>query len=133
MIHSTFILDIFDLLFDGDEIGVNLRKQVNFLTEAEYEYTSVGVFVNFTYSIGIDKYRILSTALNHGDVLNGVTIHSDKNNVEADAQVFLKDGLICYLEIWNKIGDYPSKDLDDYVMTQDWKDAPGRQRVKTST
>ena len=138
MIKSKFILDIFDLLFDGDEIGKTLRRQIDYLTEDEYEYTGIGVFVKFAHSDEIKKYSIKSsdiknidlTAFNGDEIIEGVIIRNEKEDIEADATVFLKDGIIDYLEIWNRLGDYPDKELDNYILTQEWKDSPGRQIIK---
>ena len=43
MIKSKFISDILDLILDGD-----VRNQKDYLTEKDYEYTGVGLFVNFS-------------------------------------------------------------------------------------
>jgi len=48
MIRSRFILNILDLLLDGDEIGKAIRPQMDYLTDVDYNYTGVGVFVKFT-------------------------------------------------------------------------------------
>ena len=139
MISSKYILDIFDLLFDDINIGKTLRQQIPYLTDTEYEYTGVGVFIYFSHDIDINKYQIQSNNSNSKVLLvaddtniSGVTIKDDKNNVYADATVFIKDGYINYLEIWNKIGDYPKKDLETYIMKQEWTSSSSRQIIKTN-
>ncbi len=123
MIQSNFISDILDLLLDGDKDGLLLRKQLPYLTEQEYDYTGAGLFVSFTHSDNIYDFRLTSDIT----LINGVDIKSSALSIEADATVFIKDGIIDYLEVWSKTGDYPKDELSDYVLTQVWKDSPQRQ------
>ena len=58
MIRSTFILHILDLLLDGDPQGRAVRPQIDYVTDAEYEYTGAGLFVSFQPSIGIEKFKV---------------------------------------------------------------------------
>ncbi|MBX3163474.1 MAG: hypothetical protein KF900_03265 [Bacteroidetes bacterium] len=125
MIQSQFVKDILDLLFDGDEFGLSTRKQMDFLTESKYDYTGIGVFIHFIHTEGINQYR-----LNEDDVILGVKVKDDKNSIDGYAQVFTKNGIVDYLEIVNDIGDYPKKELDNYILIQEWKGAPGRTIVR---
>ena len=46
MIKSKYIYNILDLLLDGDDVGILARKQIEFLTENDIEYTGGGVVIN---------------------------------------------------------------------------------------
>jgi len=42
MLKSQFIKDILVLLLNGNEVGEEIKKQLDFISETEYEYTGVG-------------------------------------------------------------------------------------------
>ncbi|NII27033.1 hypothetical protein HB364_18225 [Pseudoflavitalea sp. X16] len=126
MITSTYIKDILTLLLDGDNEGLAAKPQLEFIVDAEYQYTGGGLFVSFSYKDGIEAYSIDKKDL----ILNGVKIETSQYPIEADASLFFNDGLISYLEIWCYLGDYPDKDLKQYTLTQIWKDSPGKQIKK---
>ncbi|MFC3811427.1 hypothetical protein [Lacihabitans lacunae] len=128
MIKCKLIANILDLLLDGDNDGLTLRNQINFLTDTRYNYTGAGVFVTFSHSDQISKYKLER----HELVINGVDIKDEAGNIDADAQVFVKNGLIDYLEIWSRTGDYPDKELDNYTLTQVWDKSPSRQIKKAN-
>jgi len=46
-----------ELLLDGYEEGIALKKQVDFLPDIRYDYTGFGGFVTFSYSNGISNYK----------------------------------------------------------------------------
>ena len=123
MIKSKYILDILDLLLDGDNEGIAVRPQLEFLTDTKYDYTGSGLFVKFSHSDGIDKHKYSQDDL----VLLGVKITTSEYPIEADGTVFIKNGFIDYLEIWCYAGDYPQKDLTKYTLTQAWNNSPARQ------
>jgi len=125
MIQSKFIRDILDLLSDGDSFGQSIRGQVVYLTEKEYNYTGVGLFVNFSHADGIEKFRTDNENL----ILNGVIIKSKEIELGAEATIFCDNGLIDYLEIWSHDGVYPKKELETYTLTQEWTGSPGRQII----
>jgi hypothetical protein len=118
MLQSKFISDILELLLDADD-AQSLPSQSPYLTESEFEYTGNGVFVSFSYAEGIDQYRLETDKL----ILDGVLIESNEISDGASATLFIKKGLINYLEIWNHAGDYPKKDLSSYHLTQNWQGA----------
>ena len=93
MIQSGLILDILNLLLDGDDVDEQARMQVETLTESDYHYTSSGLFVSFSHDEEIYKLRLTHESL----VLNGVEIKSPDLAIGADATVFFKDGLIDHL------------------------------------
>ena len=123
MIKSKFISNILDLLSDGDTIGQSIRQQINFLTETECTYTGVGVFVRFSHAEGINKFKVDNQKL----ILNGVIIRSREIGLGVEAIVFCDKGLVDYLEIWSHDGEYPTKELETYTLTQEWPGSPGRK------
>lgn len=126
MINSNYIKDILDLLLDCDEDGLLAKQQIPFLMENDFNYTGAGVFVYFEHSTGVEKFRIETPNL----LLNGVTITSEKHQIEASANLFFKEGIIDYLEIWCHIGDYPKSDLTNYVLTQTWLSSKNKAIIK---
>jgi len=126
MIKSKFIIDILDLLLDGDNDGLMIREQFDYITDETYNYTGSGLFVTFSHSDSISTKRIKKD----NPVLNGVLIKSSELEIGADATVFITSGIIDYLEIWSQSGDYPKRELTDYVLTQVWEDSPKRQITK---
>ena len=123
MISSKFILNILDLLLDGDEYGRALRPQVDYLTDVEYDYTGVGLFVTFRASAGIENYKHPEERV----ILDGVSITSSELGIGASAIVFANKGIIDYLEIWSYDGEYPKKELSDYAIKQEGNFGPGRE------
>jgi hypothetical protein len=123
MIQSRFIADILDLLLDGDEDGVALRSQIPFLTDSDYEYTGSGLFVSFSHSESISQFKLISnTAVTHG-----VEIKSSELELGADTTLFISEGMVSTLEIFAYDGNYPEKELTDYVLTQIWNGSLQRQ------
>lgn len=122
MITSKFINHILDLLLDGDELGKAVRLQIKFLSEKEYNYTGVGVFVSFSHSPGIEAFRLTTAKA----TINGVQIESESLGVGAEAMVIIEDGLIDYVEIWSYDGVYPTEELKSYTMRQTWTGSPER-------
>jgi hypothetical protein len=122
MITSKYILDILELLLDGDNDGITARGQLAFSSEDNFEYTDSGLFVRFSHSDGISKYKASKQDL----ILNGIKIQTTEYPIEADATLFFKDGLITYLEIWCYLGNYPKQDLTKYTLTQIWENSPNK-------
>jgi hypothetical protein len=123
MISSKYIVYILDLLLDGDANGKALRPQIDYLTDVEYDYTGVGVFVTFHTSKGIENFR-------HGEdrlILDGVTITSTELRIGASATVFINKGFIDYLELWSYDGEYPKRELGDYTIKQEGDFGTGRE------
>jgi hypothetical protein len=115
MIRSTFILNILDLLLDGDRFGLAIRPQIDHMTDDVYDYTGVGVFVTFQADETIFNYRISEDRI----VLDGVKITSPELALGASATLFLKEGIMDYLEIWSFDGVYPKKELGTYTLRQE--------------
>jgi hypothetical protein len=124
MIKSKFISDILDLILDGDDIG-DVRNQKDYLTEKDYEYTGVGLFVNFSYVDGIDKFK----AKNENLIIDGLVIKSKELKIGASVTMFFIDGLVNYINIWSYDGIFPKNELETYTLTQEWIGSPGRQLI----
>jgi hypothetical protein len=125
MIKSQLIKDTLDLLLDSNKDAKLARAQINYLVDANYNYSDIGVFIKFSHSPEATLYRVAESDL----MLNGVAIESPDLKAEADATLFFADGVIDYLEIWTRDGEYPEKDLKTYKVTQEWEGSPGRQIV----
>jgi len=124
MISSRFILEILELLLDGDEAGKALGPQVDYLIDAEYDYTGVGVFVTFHTSSGIEIYKFPEDKV----ILDGVSIASTELGVYgACAIVFVSNGFVDTLEIFSYDGEYPRRDLSDYTLKQEGLFGSGRE------
>lgn len=119
MLKSKFVSNILQLLLDGDEQGLKGRTQIDFIEEADYEYTGNGVFIGFKHKNGIEKYRLTKDNV----LLDGVEIKSPELEIGASCILFFSNGLIDYLEIWNYGGTYPNTELNEYILTQTWKES----------
>jgi hypothetical protein len=124
MIKSKFISDILDLMLDGADIG-DVRNQKDYLIEKDYEYTGVGLFVNFSHVDGIDKFK----AKNESLIIDGLVIKSKELEIGASVTMFFTDGLVNYIDIWSYDGNFPRKELETYTLTQEWIGSPGRQLI----
>jgi hypothetical protein len=122
MIGSTFILNILDLLLNDDELGIAIRPQIDHVTDAVYNYTGVGLYVTFE----CDE-KIVRSVGEEQIILDGVTITSPELNIGASAALFLKEGIINYLNIWSFDGEYPRKELSTYTLKQEGNWSSGRE------
>lgn len=123
MIKSKYISDIINLLIGSDDVDLKIRQQINFISDTDYRYTGSGLFVNFSVSEDINTYRIETNDL----LLSGVKIASKELDIEGEANLFFKSGIIDYLEIWCYSGFYPQNDLPTYTLTQFWIGSTGKQ------
>jgi hypothetical protein len=120
MIQSKFILDVLEhsLNYEGTDIilddGINYwalaRPQIKYLTDIEYDYTGVGLFVNFSHTEEALKYK----SPVEGGPLGGIDIKSPDLEDSAYTLLWFKNGIIDSLEIFSGVGDYPKRDLKDY-------------------
>jgi hypothetical protein len=125
MIQSTFINNIVSLLIETDEYQELLLSQTQLLQELNYDYTGSGVFISFERLSGINDYRLpIST-----QILNGVRIDSPQLNIGADANLFIAEGIIDYLEIISLDGNYPDRELQAYHLCQIWEGSPGKEII----
>jgi hypothetical protein len=95
VIKSAYILDILDLLLDGDAEGTFSRGQIQFLSEEEYEYTGGGLLLSFSHTDDIFQFRSRNPNL----TLDGVKIVSTEFSIEAEATLFFKNGIISNLDL----------------------------------
>ena len=138
MIKSQLILDIFYLIFDDFEYEEKLRNQIQFLKEGETEHTGIGLFVNFEAEKGIENYRIPTEKAENRDIngkaferMNGVELRNSALNILADADVIITDGIIDYIEIFNKGGEnYPITEPTKYELEQVWVDSKNKKLVR---
>jgi hypothetical protein len=108
------------------------------LTVAEIEHTGVGLFINFISDKEIEAFKVdrklladESTDPNVLEIIDGVEIKNESQNILADAIVHLKNGIIDSLEIWNKNGDnYPLIEPEHYEMTQTWRDVSQNKIIR---
>ena len=101
------------------------RYQIEYLTEESYEYTGIGVFVSFKHSCGIEQHKLAIDNV----TINGLEIESTSLEFGAEASVSITKGLIDYLEIWSYSGEYPTQELADYTLRQNWTTGEGRKII----
>lgn len=138
MIKSQLILDVFDLIFDDFEYEEKLRNQIPFLTESEGEHTGIGLFINFKTEKGIEDYKIPTENSETKDIngkaterINGVEMKNIELKILANIDVQITDGIIDYIEIWNKIGeDYPIVEPTKYELEQVWVNSKNRKLIR---
>jgi hypothetical protein len=138
MIKSQYILDILDLTFDDHKASELLRKQVDYLTVSDTEHTGIGLFINFSADPGVQYYKIKKELLLNDtdnpatlEMVNGLEIIKESQNILADATVHLENGIINCLEIWNKGGgDYPLTEPEHYALNQTWRDEQDKRKLK---
>jgi hypothetical protein len=137
LITSQYILDIFDLSFDNHSESDLLRKQISFLTVADIDHTGIGAFIHFSADEQIQQYRLdISNATNFDiegnatSMVDGVEIKNPDLSILADAIIWLKNGLIDHLEIFNKSGEkYVLTDPEHYQLDQAWLDNNKRRSI----
>lgn len=123
MIQSKFIHQIISLLIETDQYEELLRSQITLLEELSYEYTGSGAIISFAILPAINDYRLPVLTR----ILNGVRIESPKLNIGADANLFVAEGIIHYLEIFSLDGNYPEGELQTYRLTQIWEGSPQKE------
>jgi hypothetical protein len=124
MIKSKFILDIVNLILDGEDIGES-RHQKNYLAEKDFEYTGVGLFVYFSHLEGINKFKTINEKL----IIDGLTIEANELGSGGTVTMFFREGLVDYIEIWSRNGKFPSQELKNYTLTQEWIGSSGKKII----
>jgi len=114
MLKSKLITDIVELFSEQVKNSTNIKSQIEFIIESDYQYTGSGVFIGFRNEEGIEKFLCEKKDL----VLEGVKITSPELEVEAECKLFFLNGAINYLEIWGESGEFPTKELSEYKLTQ---------------
>ncbi len=122
MIDSKYLTDILAMIIEGDDFELSLKNQLQHLTDSKYNYTSSGLFVYFMPTDETYVYKLNTEQC----VLNGLKITNNELKIEAEAILFVNNGIIDYLEIWCYEGEYPKQDLKQYTLTQTWKDSSNR-------
>lgn len=119
MIKSKYIFDILDKIVEGlPEETPLLKKQLPYLTENDFDYTGVGVFVKFLVDDLIREYKVKQDEM----VIDGIVIQSSELEIGGYALLFIRGGLIETLEILGHGDSYPERDLKDYKLIQTWID-----------
>lgn len=137
MITSQLILDTFELVFDGNESKDLLNKQINYLSIEKVDHTGVGLFIYFAKDDNIYSYKVKDvndskTSVNRGinEPLCGIELKNEDLNILADVIVHINDGIIDYLEIFQKYHpSYPQTEPEHYEIYQDWLDKSKRKII----
>ncbi len=137
MINSQYILDIFDLAFDDHPESELLKKQVPFLSMTYIDHTGIGAFIHFSSDNQIQQFRLDTSNPTNFDIegkptsmVDGIEIKNPDLSILADAMIWLKNGLIDHLEIFNKCGDdYVLTEPEHYQLDQLWLDNNKRRTI----
>lgn len=137
MIRSQYILDIFDLAFDDHSESDLLRNQIQYLTVRDVDHTGIGAFIHFSRDPQIEQFKLDTSKATHFDIegkltdlIDGVEIRNPELSILADAMVWLKNGFIDHLEIFNKCGeDYVQTEPEHYQLEQMWLDDKKRRTI----
>jgi hypothetical protein len=137
LINSQYILDIFDLAFDDHSESELLRKQIPFLTMIDIDHTGIGAFIHFFSDNQIQQFKLDTSNATNFDIegnptsmLDGIEIKNENLSILADAIIWLKNGLIDHLEIFNKCGeDYVLTEPEHYQLDQVWLDNNKRRKI----
>lgn len=121
MIKWEFVSNIIELTIEDEKFEDILFEQIRHLIEKEEEHTGVGLYVYFKYEPEIEKYRLTESQLaelfgGSAHRLEKFELINSEINLLADTIVHFSNGLINYLEIWNKLGDYPKGELVTYEL-----------------
>jgi hypothetical protein len=115
MIKSKFILDVLTESLSSDDIAEDgipywklARPQIEYLTDINYEYTGLGLFVTFSHAKEVLKYK------SEGGSLGGIDIKSPDLEAHANTTIFFEGDIIRSLEIFSVAGGYPTRDLKNY-------------------
>ena len=119
MIESDFIKNILDLTIEGEKFSDLLFQQIDYLKLKEVDYTGVGCYYYFEHSKEIEKYRLNNTQLldlfgNSCHMIQNIYVINQEININAQTMVWLEEGLIDCIEIWNGAGNYPKCELLTY-------------------
>ena len=121
MLISELVSNILKLTVEGEKFEEILFEQIEYLTEREEQHSGVGLYVYFKHEPEIEKYRLTESQMTE---LFGVSAHllgkfelvNADINVLADTTIHFSNVLIECLEIWNKLGDYPTEELISYEL-----------------
>jgi len=117
MIKSKYIKDILEKIIETESDHDLLSSQLDYLEIKDYEYTWTGLFVHFEKKNRAETFNGIDEK-----VLNGLIIKSQELELDAEATLFIKGGIIDYLEIWSHSGNYPKHEIKEYELIQGWID-----------
>lgn len=117
----ALISNILKNTIEGERFEGLLLRQLDCLSEKEFEHTGVGLFVYMKASKAIEPYRLSSSQLDlmfggYNHQLTKFELINEGLNVQADVSIHFHGGLIDSVEIWNKLGDYPTEELMTYEL-----------------
>ncbi len=121
MIKSEFVSTIIEVTFEGEKFEDLLLEQIQHLSEKEENYTGSGLFLYFQHNNAIENYRLSRAQLNEicgegCDHLTKFELINPQLKVLAYVTVHFSKGLVSYVEIWNKLGEYPKEELLSYEL-----------------
>jgi len=125
MIQSRYLLDILDLAFEEDnDTQSELIKQVKHLTEKERLHTGIGLYVYF-------ENKSLPVTTKTDELFTGIIVKNESQEVDAEVMIYIVNGLINHIEIFNRTGTpYPTDDLQSYSINQSWMDKDKGRTIK---
>jgi hypothetical protein len=115
MIDSKYISDILEKIIETENDHDLLKSQLEYMVIQDYKYTWTGLFVHFEKQNKIETFKVTEDK-----ILNGLIIKSPELELDAEATLFIKDGIIDYLEIWSHSGKYPNHEIQEYKLIQGW-------------
>ncbi len=141
MLKSQLISDIFNLILDDSEYEENLRSQIQFLKQGKTEHTGIGLFIYFEAEKGIENYKISTRETENRNIdgktterINGVELRNNDLKILADINIHITDGIIDFVEIWNKNGEeYPNIEPTQYELQQVWSNSKNRKLIRTKS
>jgi hypothetical protein len=114
MIESDYINDILEFSIEKEKYSELLFAQIAHLCIQEVKYTGVGCYYYFEHSKEIEKFRlnenqILDMFGKSSHMIQNIYVTNEDININAQIMVWLENGLIDCIEIWNGAGEYPKE------------------------
>ena len=121
MIESEFILTIIEITIEGEKFENQILEQLNFLSEKNNEYTGVGIYTYLQPQVGIEKHQLTKDQLDemfgiYNNELTKFELINVELNILADVTMNFRQGIIDNIEIFNKLGEYPTEELLTYQL-----------------
>ena len=119
---ESLLYDLIDLSLEGEKGENLLREQFDVLILKEEHYTGSGVFYYFEITEEQRKFRLHEKDRLHPysatpSVISNLELINKELDLIADVLLHIENGLLSYLEVWNKTGsDYPKAALLSYQL-----------------
>lgn len=114
---SAFTRSIVLACIEGMPEAATLISQLDYLTEKNREYMEVGCFINFSMA----HEGILAHKLSEDLIVDGLRITSQQLPNGAEAILYISGGIITELELWSLSGNFPTKEITDYILERSIK------------